>query len=97
VQAATILGGLHRQLGDCHEGIRVLSDALPHAVQLMDNRVEAQVRERLADCLSDHGDLVRAVDEYERAGQLYGPTAPGRTATLNAERLRARAATNRQQ
>jgi serine/threonine protein kinase len=94
VQTATILGGLFRQIGDCVEGIRVLSDALPHAVRLMDNRVEGQVRERLADCLSDHGDLSQAIAEYERASQLYGPTAPGRTARLNAERLRETMATN---
>ena len=96
IQAATVLGGLHRQLGDRGEAIKVLTEALPHAVQLKDLRLEAQIRERLAESLSDRGDLPRAVSEYERASQLYGPTAPGRTASLNAERLRARMATNPQ-
>jgi tetratricopeptide (TPR) repeat protein len=94
VQAATVLGGLHRQLGDCQEGIRVLDTTLPEAIRLKDSRVEGQVRERLADCLSDGGDLVRAVAEYERASQLYGSSAPGRTTRLNAERLRATMATS---
>jgi tetratricopeptide (TPR) repeat protein len=94
VQAATVLGGLHRQLGDCQEGIRVLSTALPEAIRLEDDRVEGQVRERLAGCLTDRGDLPGAAAEYERASQLYGPNASGEAARLNAERLRARMATN---
>ena len=96
VQAAAILGGLHQQLGASDEGIRVLTDALPQAVRLQDRRLEGQVRERLADCLADRGDLPRAVAEYERASQLYGATSSGDTARANAERLRARMATNSQ-
>ena len=94
VQAATILGGLHQQLGASDQGIRVLTEALPQAIRLQDRRLEAQVRERLADCLSDRGDVSRAVDEYERASQLFGPTASGEAARRNAERLRAKIATN---
>jgi tetratricopeptide (TPR) repeat protein len=90
VQAATILGGLHQQLGDSQEGIRVLTEALPQAVRLQDRRLEAQVRERLADCLADRGDVSRAVTQYERASQLYGPTAAGQALSLKAEQLRAR-------
>jgi len=89
VQAATILGGLHQQLGESLEGIRVLTEALPQAVRLQDRRLEGQVRERLADCLTDRGDLAQAVAEYERASQLYGPTASGEAARENAQRLRA--------
>src|SRR5688572_1944656 len=89
VQAAGVLGGLLRLLGDGDEGIRVLTEALPQAVQLQDRRLEAQLRDRLADCLSDRGDLARAVDEYERASVLYGPTSSGQQARANAERLRA--------
>jgi tetratricopeptide (TPR) repeat protein len=97
VQASTILGGLHQQLGDSQEGIRVLIEALPQAIRLGDRRLEAQVRERLADCLADRGDLLRAADEYEHASQLYGPTDAGQAASHSAERLRARVATNAQQ
>jgi tetratricopeptide (TPR) repeat protein len=93
VQAAAILGGLHQQLGDSQEGIRVLTEALPEAIRQQDRRLEGQVRERLADCLTDRGDLARAVAEYERASQLFGPTASGEAARLNAERLRARMTT----
>jgi serine/threonine protein kinase len=96
VQAAAILGGLHQQLGDSDQGIRVLTEALPNAVRLQERRLEAQVRERLADCLTDRGDLPRAVAEYDRASQLFGPTASGEAARLNAERLRAKMANNPQ-
>jgi tetratricopeptide (TPR) repeat protein len=96
VQAATVLGGLHQQLGESQEGIRVLTEALPQAERLQDRRLEGQIRERLADCLTDRGELSRAVAEYERASQLFGPTASGEAARLNAERLRARMATNPQ-
>jgi len=96
VQAATILGGLHQQLGDSQEGIRVLTEALPQAIRLQDRRLEAQVRERLADCLADRGEASRAVAEYERASQLYGPTAAGQALSLKAEQLRARTQTNSQ-
>jgi len=96
VQAATILGGLHQQLGDSQEGIRVLTEALPQAIRLQDRRLEAQVRERLADCLADRGEVSRAVAEYERASQLYGPTAAGQALSLKAEQLRARTQTNSQ-
>jgi len=90
VQAGTILGGLHQQLGNSQEGIRVLTEALPQAIRLQDRRLEAQVRERLADCLADRGDVSRAVAEYERASQLYGPTPAGQELSLKAEQLRAR-------
>ena len=96
VQAAAVLGGLHQQLGDSQEGIRVLTEALPGAIRLQDRRLEGQVRERLADCLTDRGDLPQAVAEFERASQLFGPTTSGEAARLNAERLRARMATNPQ-
>ena len=86
VQAATILGGLHQQLGDSQEGIRVLTEALPEATRLQDRRLEGQVRERLADCLADRGDVPRAVAEYEHASQLYGPSASGQAASLKANR-----------
>ena len=96
VQAATVLGGLHRQLGDSGEAIKVLTEALPYAAQLKDLRLEAQIRERLAESLSDRGDPSAALAEYERAIQLYGPTAPGQVASLKAERLRAELKTNPQ-
>jgi len=72
----------------------VLTEALPGAIRLQDRRLEGQVRERLADCLTDRGDLPQAVAEFERASQLFGPTTSGEAARLNAERLRARMATN---
>jgi tetratricopeptide (TPR) repeat protein len=96
VQAAAILGGLHQQLGESQEGIRVLTDALPQAIRLQDRRLEAQVRERLADCLTDRGDFPRALAEFERASQLFGPTASGEAARQNAQRLRAKITTNPQ-
>jgi tetratricopeptide (TPR) repeat protein len=94
VQAATVLGGLHRLAGDSAKAIQVLTEALPFAVQLDDQRVEAQIRDRLADSLSDRGDWSAALAEYERASQLYGPTVSGQTARDNAARLRARIGTN---
>jgi serine/threonine protein kinase/tetratricopeptide (TPR) repeat protein len=93
VQAAGVLGGLHQQLGNSEEGIRVLTEALPQAVQLQDRRVEAQLRDRLADSLSDRGELSAALAEYERASELYGPTVSGQTARENAARLRAQIGT----
>ena len=96
VQAAAILGGLHQQLGDSQEGIHVLTEALPGAIRLQDKRLEGQVRERLADCLADRGDVSRAVAEYQRASQLYGPTAAGQALSLKAEQLRARTQPNSQ-
>jgi serine/threonine protein kinase len=96
VQAAAVLGGLHQQLGASQEGIRVLTEALPGAIRLQDRRLEAQVRERLADCLADRGDVSRAVAEYERASQLYGPTPAGQALSLKAEQLRARTQPNSQ-
>jgi tetratricopeptide (TPR) repeat protein len=90
VQAAAVLGGLHQQLGNPQEGIRVITDALPHAMQLQDRRLEAQLRERLADCFADRGDVLRAVTEYEHASQLYGQTAAGRAASSKAAQLRAK-------
>lgn len=90
VQAAGILGGLHQQLGNSEEGIRVLTESLPQAIELKDRRLEAQLRERLADCLADRGDVTQAVAEYERASQLYGATGPGQAASLKAARLRAK-------
>jgi tetratricopeptide (TPR) repeat protein len=90
VQAAAILGGLHQQLGESQEGIRVLTEALPHAERLQDRRLEGQVRERLADCLADRGELSQAVAEYERASALYGPTGPGQAASEKAAHLRAK-------
>jgi tetratricopeptide (TPR) repeat protein len=89
VQAAGVLGGLLRQLGDSQAGIRVLTEALPQAVQLQDRRLEAQLRDRLADCLADRGDLAGAVAEYERASGLYGATASGDQSRANAARLKA--------
>jgi tetratricopeptide (TPR) repeat protein len=90
VQAAGILGGLHQQLGASSDGIRVLNEALPQAVRLQDRRLEGQLRERLADCLADSGDVSRAVAEYERASELYGPTGPGQAASQKAAHLRAK-------
>jgi hypothetical protein len=69
---------------------------LPQAIRLQDRRLEAQVRERLADCLADRGDVSRAVAEYERASQLYGQTAAGQALSLKAEQLRARTPPNSQ-
>jgi tetratricopeptide (TPR) repeat protein/tRNA A-37 threonylcarbamoyl transferase component Bud32 len=94
VQAATVLGGLHRLAGESDKAIQVLTDALPLAVQLEDQRVEAQIHERLADSLSDRGSWSAAIDEYERASQLYGSTVSGQTARENAARLRAQIGTN---
>jgi tetratricopeptide (TPR) repeat protein len=90
VQTATILGGLYRQLGNCQEGIRLLTEALLQVVQLQDRRLEAQMRDRLGDCLSDGSDLERAAAEYERAGVLYGATVSGEQARASAARLRAK-------
>jgi serine/threonine protein kinase len=55
IQAAVVLGGVLQQLGQHEEGIRILRDTLPIAVKLRDSRLEAQLRERLADNLRDSG------------------------------------------
>jgi serine/threonine protein kinase len=73
VQAAVVLGGVLRQLGQYDEGIRVLRETAPLAAQLKDARVEALLRERLADALRDRGDWPAALAEYSRAIQLHGP------------------------
>jgi tetratricopeptide (TPR) repeat protein len=71
IQAATVLGGVLQQLGQHEEGIRILRETLPIAVALQDKRVEAQLRERLADNLRDSGEWPAAVEEYERAIASY--------------------------
>ena len=72
IQTAIVLGGVLRQLGQHDEGIRVLRDTLPSALKLQDRRVEALLRERIADNLRDQGDWPSALDEYQRVNALYG-------------------------
>jgi eukaryotic-like serine/threonine-protein kinase len=72
IQAAVVLGGVLQQLGQHEEGIRILRDTLPIALTLQDRRLEAQLRERLADNLRDGGQWPAAVDEYDRSVALYG-------------------------
>ena len=72
VQAAVLLGGVLQQLGQSDDGVSTLRSALPAAERLQDRRIEAQLRERIADNLRDRGDWMAALSEYERAIELYG-------------------------
>jgi tetratricopeptide (TPR) repeat protein len=74
VQAAVLLGGVLQQLGDNDEGIRILRETLPQAVQLQDKRAEAQLHERIADNLRDQGDWPDALAEHQRAAMLEPST-----------------------
>ena len=53
LQAAILFGGVLRQLGQNEDGIRILRDTLPGAVRLQDRRLEAQLRDRIAENLRD--------------------------------------------
>jgi tetratricopeptide (TPR) repeat protein len=87
IQAAVVLGGVLQQLGRHEEGIRILRDTLPIAMTLQDSRLEAQLRERLADNLRDSGQWPAAVDEYDRSVALYGSLAAANMLRIQAVRL----------
>ena len=87
VQATIVLAGVLRQLGRYDEGIKVLGDTMPAVVELQDPRLEALLRERLADTLRDRGDLPQALTEYERVMRLYGPVAQAEFTRVDAARL----------
>jgi tetratricopeptide (TPR) repeat protein len=72
VQAAVLLGGVLQQLGQNEDGVRVLRETLPNALRLQDQRVEAQLRERIGENLSDQGEWASALSEYQRVIELYG-------------------------
>jgi len=72
VQASVLLGGVLQQLGQNDEGVATLRAALSAAERLQDRRIEAQLRERIADNLSGLGDWMTALSEYQRAIDLYG-------------------------
>ena len=80
-------GGVLRQLGQNEDGIRILRDTLPGAVRLEDRRLEAQLRERLAENLRDRGDWPAAIAEYIKTGELYGAIAQGEEARVQAAEL----------
>lgn len=88
VQAVSILGGVHQQRAEYDEGVRVLREVLPSAVQLQDSVAEAGVRERLAENLRDQGAWPEALNEFERAAALWG--ARGASARLNCAALYSR-------
>jgi tetratricopeptide (TPR) repeat protein/tRNA A-37 threonylcarbamoyl transferase component Bud32 len=87
IQLTAILGGAQYELGDYDEGVRVLRDALARAVVFRDNRLEAQVRERLGDNLRGNGDWPAALTEYERAANLFGATNSGQSVQLKYTQL----------
>lgn len=87
IQAAVVLGGVLQQLGQHEEGIRILRDTLPIAMTLQDTRLEAQLRERLADSLRDSGQWPAAVDEYDRSVALYGSLPAANLLRTQAVRL----------
>src|SRR4030095_5508961 len=55
VQTMGILAGVHEQLGEYEEGIRVSREALAGTVELQDRRSEALVRQRLPPNLKFSG------------------------------------------
>ncbi len=71
-QAMTILGGVLCQLSEFDEGVRVLREALPGAIQLQDRVTEVQLRERLADILREKGAWPEALQEMEVAAGKSG-------------------------
>jgi len=70
IQAAGILGGALNDLAEYEEGIRVLRDTMPNAVELKDSQLEARLRERLGDNLRGKGDWPASLAEYEKARSL---------------------------
>ena len=87
VQATIVLAGVLRQLGRYDEGIKVLGETMPAVVELQDPRLEALLRERVADTLRDRGDLSEALTEYERVMRLYGPVVQTEFTRVDAARL----------
>src|SRR6185369_10867106 len=63
VQAAVVLGGVLQQLGQNEDGVRILREALPMTERLQDRRIEAQLRERIAENLRDLCDWPAALSE----------------------------------
>jgi tetratricopeptide (TPR) repeat protein len=82
VQATVLLGSVHRELADFEEGIRILREALPNAVNLRDKLTEAQLRERLSECLLEQGLWPDALGESERATALLGSGIEGASARI---------------
>ena len=86
VQAAVVLGGVLQQLGRSEDGVRVLRETLPNAQRLQDQRLEAQLRERMGETLSDQGDWASALAEYQRVIELYGHLEQAELARVAAAR-----------
>lgn len=84
VQAMTILGGVHWQLAEFDQGVRVLREALSAVVK--DPQNEGQIWERLAAIHRDQGAWAEALTDFERAAGLLGP-AGGALARLNCAEL----------
>jgi len=82
VQASGVLASAHYELGEYQDGIRVVREALEKAAPLHDSRLEAQLRERLAENLRGQGDWPSALAEYERTTSLYGPGVRGQIQRL---------------
>jgi tetratricopeptide (TPR) repeat protein len=76
VQIMILMAGAHEQLAEFEEGARVLDEALPNAMELHEDPIEAQTRERLGDILHAQGEWPKALAEYERAARLRGPGVP---------------------
>jgi len=70
IQTAALLGGVLDQLGEYDQGIGILREVLPSAVDLKDRLVEAGVRERLGESLRTRGDWPEALAELEKATNL---------------------------
>jgi tetratricopeptide (TPR) repeat protein len=90
VQAATLLGSVLRQLGENDEGIRVLNEVLPNAIQLQDRPVEAQLRERIAENLRDRGDWPEALTQYQQTATLFGPVLQAEYTRMDSAGLQSR-------
>jgi tetratricopeptide (TPR) repeat protein/tRNA A-37 threonylcarbamoyl transferase component Bud32 len=87
VQASGVLASAHFELGEYQDGIRVVREALEKAAPLHDSRLEAQLRERLAENLRGQGDWPSALAEYERTTSLYGPGVRGQIQRLQCGQL----------
>jgi tetratricopeptide (TPR) repeat protein len=82
VQVTAILAGVHEELAEYNEGVRVGREALAGAVELKDGGTEALVRERIGGNLRSLGSWPSALEEYRHAAELLGPNLQSANARL---------------
>jgi tetratricopeptide (TPR) repeat protein len=83
IQAMAILGRVLCELGAYEEGIKVLREALPKAIQLQDSATEAEIRQRLVELLQAQGNWPEALRESELSVNLLSSPIDRAFARLN--------------